>query len=442
MSLKRYPRHFRLRGFSMSIKKQQGVAGIIFMGMLPILVIIMVFSMQMTQRHMAHAKITEAAEVASLALIASPKEGDEKNQEYAQKIVDHYIEDNKGEVVARVFNRRCEYKDGCVQRSGELAPFTDFVVSAKTKHDSWISYNDGEMGLTKDFEVMGTSTSRKFLPQPLDIYFIIDMSGSMVDPWGRSGKRKYDVVAETINRIVNDLREFKTDRKSRVAVIGFHHTAVKQVGRQRTAFDYSSYRTPLATVNNMFTAPKVHSRNDSSNIKTFEDIPLTEDYDAFLTKFNSSNYYASRYGLTESWQGIIGAAQMAEQATDLNPEQVFILLSDGRDGDFVRYYLEGRQWREVRYNKYLNRLVKAGLCEKLKTKISQKRNVFQSENPSDKASKTKVTMGVIGVNYVVDKNDGIGDCFGHDNIYHAKEGNDVYKYILNLINEETGRLKD
>ncbi len=298
------------------------------------------------------------------------------------------------------------------------------------------------MGLTKDFEVMGTSTSRKFLPQPLDIYFIIDMSGSMVNPWGRSGKRKYDVVAETINRIVDDLREFKTDRKSRVAVIGFHHTAVKQVGRQRTAFDYSSYRTPSGTVNNMFTAPKIHSRNDSGNIKTFEDIPLTEDYDAFLAKFNSSNYYASPNGLTESWQGIIGAAQMAEQATDLNPEQVFILLSDGRDGDFVRYYLEGRQWREVRYNKYLNRLVKAGLCEKLKTKISQKRNVFQSENPNDKASKTKVTMGVIGVNYVVDKNDGIGDCFGHDNIYHAKEGNDVYKYILNLINEETGRLKD
>ncbi len=426
----------------MSIKKQQGVAGIIFMGMLPILVIIMVFSMQMTQRHMAHAKITEAAEVASLALIASPKEGDEKNQEYARKIVDHYIEDNKGEVVARVFHRLCDYNSPCMESSGELAPFTDFVVSAKTKHDSWISYNDGEMGLTKDFEVTGTSTSRKFLLQPLDIYFIIDMSKSMTDLWGESGKRKYDVVVDTINQIVDDLRQFKTKRKSRVAVIGFHHTAVKQVGGQRTAVDYSSYRTPSATVDNMFTAPKVHSHNDSGDIKTFEDIPLTEDYDAFLTKFNSSNYYAADGGRTESWQGIIGAAQMAEQATDLNPEQVFILLSDGRDVDFVRYYLEGRQWREVRYKKYLNRLVRLGLCENLKNTVSQKMNVSQLMNPSGKASKTKVTMGVIGVNYVVDKNDGIGDCFGHDNIYHAKEGDDVYKYILNLINEETGRLKD
>ncbi len=117
----------------MSIKKQQGVAGIIFMGMLPALVVIMVFSMQMTQRHMAHAKITEAAEVASLALIASPKENDEKNQEYAQKIVDHYIEDNKGEVVARVFNRRCEYKDGCVQRSGETSAFYRFCRVCQNK---------------------------------------------------------------------------------------------------------------------------------------------------------------------------------------------------------------------------------------------------------------------------------------------------------------------
>ncbi|WP_422636257.1 TadE/TadG family type IV pilus assembly protein, partial [Vibrio navarrensis] len=58
----------------MSLKKQRGVAGVTFMGLLPVLIIIMVFSMQMTQRHMAHTKIIEAAEVASLALIASPKE--------------------------------------------------------------------------------------------------------------------------------------------------------------------------------------------------------------------------------------------------------------------------------------------------------------------------------------------------------------------------------
>ena len=51
-------------------------------------------------------------------------------------------------------------------------------------------------------------------------------------------------------------------------------------------------------------------------------------------------------------------------------------------------------------------------------------------------------MGVIGINYKVAETDGFGDCFGKKNIYHAKDGEDVYKYILNLINEETGKLKD
>lgn len=426
----------------MSLKKQQGVAGVIFMGMLPALVVIMVFSMQMTQRHMAHAKITEAAEVASLALIASPKENDQKNQEYAQKIVDHYIEDNKGEVVARVFHRRCEYKDGCVQRSGELAPFTDFVVSAKTKHDSWISYNEGEMGLTKDFEVMGISTSRKFLPQPLDIYFIVDMSGSMRGPWGREGKTQYDVVVDTINRIVEDLKTFKTERKSRVAVIGFHHLAVKKVNGVRKALDYSYYKEPLDTVNAMFSPPQDATGTGLERITSFSDINLTDDYELFLSKLNNSDFYASPHGRTESWQGVIGAAQMANKAIDLNPEQVFILLSDGADNSFMRDFKEPSGWNRVEIKNYFKELVSRGLCEKLKRRISSKENVFQSRNRNDEASKTKVTMGVIGVNYEVKEADGIGDCFGRGNIYHAKQGNDVYKYILNLINEETGRLKD
>ncbi|HAT8498746.1 TPA: VWA domain-containing protein [Vibrio vulnificus] len=427
MSLKRYPRHFRLRGSSMSIKKQQGVAGIIFMGMLPILVIIMVFSMQMTQRHMAHAKITEAAEVASLALIASPKEGDEKNQEYAQKIVDHYIPDNKGEVVTQVFHRRCEYKDGCVQRSGELAPFTDFVVSAKTKHDSWISYNEGELGLTKEFEVAGASTSRKYLPQPVDVYFIVDMSGSMRNIW-QGSKTRFNVVVDVITRVVNDIKEFKTHEKSRVGLVGYHSHGVKFLGGRRKVLDYASSRYSSAIVRNMFNPPREYfpPRDEYYwDYFTYQDINLTEDYDGFLRQLQGYNFKNSDYRGTSSWQGIIGAAQMADKATNHNPEQVFIVLSDGDDNK----------------KGFLQTLVRNGLCTQLKERIGAKKNRFQSDAPTKK-ERTKVTMGVIGIDFVVTPTDGFGDCFGHDNIYHAKEGNDVYKYILNLINEETGRLKD
>ncbi len=110
--------------------------------------------------------------------------------------------------------------------------------------------------------------------------------------------------------------------------------------------------------------------------------------------------------------GIIAAAQEANKATNLNPEQVFIVLSDGSDSDET----------------YLQKLVDQGYVKKLRSTISAKRNRFQSNAPTE-AEKTKVTMGYWYTNHV-QASDGFGDCFGKKNIYHAKDGEDVYKYIL------------
>ncbi|MFA0709791.1 VWA domain-containing protein, partial [Vibrio sp. 10N.222.48.A3] len=63
----------------------------------------------------------------------------------------------------------------------------------------------------------------------------------------------------------------------------------------------------------------------------FYDIPLTEDYDEFRSQLMNTKLQAG--GGTSSWNGIIAAAQEANKATNLNPEQVFIVLSDGQDGD-------------------------------------------------------------------------------------------------------------
>ncbi|MFA0391186.1 pilus assembly protein [Vibrio splendidus] len=436
-----------------SIKKNRGVAGILFVGLLPMMVIFMAFSMQMSQQMLAHTRLLEAAEVASLALIASPKEDEEKNVKYARYLVDRYVVDNTDDVDVAVYTSKCEYKDGCVQASGELAPFSDFVVSATAKYTSWIAYE--EMNLKPEFSVSGRAVTRKYLPQPVDVYFIGDFSGSMGNPW-KNGKMKLGVVKETIKRVVDDIEEFNTEEKSRVALLGYNPLHVKKTDkivrvnaygyygswRKKYAYDYAR-NSPATTVRRMFDKPVVYneilepkwgmSRYEIERIYTqnvkfskyykFYDIPLTEDYDDFRSQLMSTQLQAA--GGTSSWNGIIAAAQEANKATNLNPEQVFIVLSDGQDGD----------------DSYLQKLVDQGLCKKLRSTISAKRNRFQSNAPTE-AEKTKVTMGVIGINYKVAETDGFGDCFGKKNIYHAKDGEDVYKYILNLINEETGKLKD
>ncbi|WP_042991211.1 TadE/TadG family type IV pilus assembly protein [Vibrio mimicus] len=417
-----------------SIKKQQGVAGIIYIMMFPAMMMILAFTMQLSQQFLAHARLSEASEVASLALIASPKEDDENNVSYARKVVDRYVVDNIDDIKVTVKNKRCEYKDGCVQSSGEAAPFTDFTVAATAKHKSWISYEN--ISLKPEFTVNGSSVTRKFLPQPVDVYFIVDMSASMRATW-QNGKSQIDEVKEVITRVVNDLKGFDTEVKSRVSLLAYHNYNIKQGSRTLEAYDYALYNTPQQTVSNMFLPPKRVTPSDSA-LFSHRDIDLTQNYSSFLQIMNDRNFYPPKSACTESWQGIIAAAQAADKATDINPEQVFIILSDGADCSWQR---QDRWGRWLTTKNYLKKLVDSGLCKNLKQRIRQKPNRFQSSTPTEN-EKTKVTMGVIGVNYQVNPNDGFGDCVGRENIYHATQGEDVYKYILNLINEETGRLKD
>ncbi|ENJ1739264.1 VWA domain-containing protein [Vibrio parahaemolyticus] len=460
-----------MKGFT----KQKGVAGIIFVSFLPILIITFSFSVGYTQRLLAHSKIEEAAEVASLALIASPGKDNKDDQDYAQRIVDLYITDNISDIEISVSTKKCEYKDGCVQRNNELSPFADFTVVATAEHDSWISHN--EIGVEPEFKVSGDSITRKYLPQPVDIYFILDTSQSMSNIWyGERNKTQMQVVKDTITRVVKELENFKTgpDKKSRVALLTYNAYNVKYDNNDRKLkfYDYASEFSHTeasfqSIVDKMFEknvdAQKVYHANYYNQAR---DIPLTVNYQEFINILNSNKVMPARGGGTDSWLGLIAAAKEADKVKkeDRNPEQVFIFLSDGADTD-VRFPDEIQrdsayrskydvvtkryedaygnvQYQQV-YDKFLKSLVgEHGLCESLKKRISSKANKFQSEHAKLEGEKTKVTMGVIGVNYNVQKDDGFGECVGEKNIYHAKNGKDVYKYILNLINEETGRLKD
>lgn len=421
------------------ISKQNGVAGIIFIAFLPLLLMTFAFSVGYSQRLLAHAKLEEATEVSSLALIASPKETNIKDKEYAQKLVDLYITDNINEVEVGITTTKCEYKDGCVQASGELLPFTDFMVSATTEHSSWITHED--IGLGSEFKVSGNSATRKFIPQPVDIYFILDTSQSMSNSW--NGKTQMQVVKETITRVVNDLEKFKTEEKSRVALLTYNAFNVKYNSSTNKTELYSyrkidkyTHRTPNQVVKNLFEKPKrIEGYTYDYLYNRSQDIPLTENYAEFLSILNSNKVLPADGGGTESWQGLIAAAKEANNAALINPEQVFIFLSDGADSQVV--IRDG-----IKYKRYLKKLVtEFGICKKLRNKIIAKKNRFQKDQFTLSDVPTRIKMGVIGINYQVNKNDGFGDCVGKENIYHAEQGEDVYKYILNLINEETGRLK-
>ncbi len=429
--------------------KHRGAAGIIFIGLIPILFLILAFSIAMSQRLVTHVRMLEASEVASLALAADPK-GDDAD-DYASKVIDRYLVDNQGKVNVDVNKKECKLKTGCVRASGESAPYTDISVTASSQHESWVTYE--EINLESHFQVGGKSKARKYLSNPMDIYLIVDFSSSMLLSGG-PGKTRLKVVSDTIVRALNEVKSFKVEGNNRVALLGYSSAHVKETDEKviepaipgspqkeyKKKYIYEFYRgSPTQTVRDMFNLPRPikeikepkdtplfgwydwRTRQDNANIDRefpFFNIPLNTDIDGAISKIKKIGNESGTG--TTSWNGIIAAAVEANSASFLNPEQVFIIFSDGID--------------QKKYGNRLKQLVDRGLCRRLKSQLQNKRNNLTKE--------IKIKMGVIGVNYVVRKQDGFGDCVGPANIYHAKNGDDVYKHMINIIKEETGRLRN
>ncbi len=419
-----------------SMNKQKGAAFLIFMCCLPFMFGMLALAMQTTQQLHAHAKLSEATEVASLGLISSSTGNNAPDTELASRIVNHYMPFNEGEVAISIVDTRCDYDTGCVQDAGEISPFADFVVTATTEHNSWISYSS--LGLNPKFKISGASTSRKYLPKPVDIYFVVDFSGSMSERFSASPGRgsKLATVKNTINLILDDLENFNrfNSHKSRVALVGYNHFNYQKINGRREVFEHVVLQRVNDSIvhrndkkNPLIISPELERHNYRPR-RLFHDIDLTDDYSGFSDEFKA--FKAG--GFTHSWQGLLRVAELSNSQEEYNPQQVIIVLSDGEDTErpWAIHSPDG-SWRKTRI---LKEFTKYGLCRNM---------VSDLENKTDRFGEPiSVTFGVIGIDFEMNQAvNGFFDCVGEDNVLHAKNGSDVYKHILNLLNEETGRLK-
>ncbi|WP_143026562.1 TadE/TadG family type IV pilus assembly protein [Ferrimonas sediminum] len=411
-----------------ALHKQRGAAMIVFVGMLPVMMMLFAFAMHLAQQMLAHARLLEAAEVASLAVAAQHEATQSQSEQLAQQVVDFYIKDNVGALTVTVGQDACTYASGCMQDAGELAPSMQTDVQVHSRYDSWLSFD--AIGIKEQFELKGGSLSKRYLPKPVDVYLIVDFSYSMSWAW-TDGQTKYAIVKDTLSRVVDQLKLYNkyNQEKSRIALIGFNRFSVRKVGGTRTLYNMDIYDNINETVAHMFEDKPAASNYYQSYSyyypKNFHDIPLTEDYDHFLAELDTMTANARNAG-TYSWQGMLRAAVVSDEATNLNPDQVFIVLSDGHDNT--------KTYNGVKTNRYLKMLVGAGLCQQLFDNMRGKTGRH--------GEAISVKAGVIGVDFLLDKeSNGFYDCVGERNIYHASQGPDVYKYILQMLNEETGRLE-
>lgn len=431
--------------------KQRGAISIIVIIFLPMILLFTGFVIYTSQMHLSHIKTIEATEIASLALIAREVQTgeDDLDQSYARSIVERYLQD-ASRVNVSFRKHECDYENACVTEQ-DAGPYVSNTLSVSSVYDSWLNFLPISQTDTPFFEPEihvngGEITAERYSARPLDVYFIVDFSASMNEYWGYIDgvyTNKLKMVKYTIERILAYLEEHQDARyPAKVSLATYSQYNFQKHDGQiyQVSHNYrNNYATcPGETVGMMWIHPRlwddepfIQSSSSCGTRRTtvyqpisstFYDIAPTYDYDLF----NNTLAPFIQSGITYSWQGLIAAAQQADKATNntesVNPEQIFILLSDGADGvqPFTQSVMETY-----------------GLCAQIRERISSKPNRFSGLT----SSPTIVTMAVIGMAHNVHTNLGFGSCFG-DKIYNAEAGtDDVYKQILKLLVEATGRFK-
>ncbi|WCE32565.1 hypothetical protein [Vibrio sp. SCSIO 43137] len=422
------------------------MATVVLLVFLPVMILMALFAIYVSQQYLTHIRNMEATEVTALAMIARENQKLSTSQDltYANNLIQRYMGDSlKTEV--NLSKTQCAYGDGC-----DIA-YVRNTLRVSTVHDSWLASLQPSKGKAPLFEpqfnvIGGEIVAEKYVARPVDIHFIVDMSGSMRKIWLQGhGLSRIEAVKYTIKNVLDYLKTKQNpDYPARVSMSVYNSKSIQKIGSDTYSVEHSYNGSSLSpiyhypTFKMMWIHPKdwvhhpeipVYEGKRKILVKKahleFHDLTPTTDYSDFYAKF--STFYP--YGPTASWQGIIAAAQMADKATNdpkvVNPEQIFILLADGYDDS------DDKPMANALIEKYK-------MCNEIRKRIGSKNNRFSAVG----GAPTKVTMGVIGVDFDgVTKNSAFKSCFGNK-IYVAKTGADeIYKHILTLIEDVSGHLK-
>lgn len=426
--------------------KHQGMATVVLLVFLPVMLLIALFAIYISQQYLTHIRNMEATEVTALAMVAREEQQQTSSKDliYANNLIQRYMGDSLKTEVS-LSKKQCGYADGCA------IAYVRNTLSVSTTHDSWLGFLPISTGkppfMEPQFKVNGGEVmAERYAARPVDIHFIVDMSGSMRKVWAQGdGLTRLGAVKFTVKNVLDYLKANQNpDYPARVSMSVYNEESIQKIGGDIYRVNHSYNGTDSSSIYHyptfkmMWIHPKdwvyhpqipIYGGKRKIIVKKasfeFHDLTPTTDYSDFYAKF--SKFYP--FGPTASWQGIIAAAQMADKATNdpnvVNPEQIFILLADGYD--------------DPDENPMANALIgKYKMCDEIRKRIGSKKNRFSAVG----GAPTKVTMGVIGVDFDgVVTNSAFRSCFGNK-IYVAKTGADeIYKHILTLINDVSGHLK-
>ncbi|WP_417551946.1 Tad domain-containing protein [Marinomonas fungiae] len=415
--------------------KQAGHASILFILIFPALFGFFVWGVEGARIMQDRARLSDAVEVASLAVAAENSDVTVTQSATAKKFIEAYFPNNVNVVPPTVIKLSCEQNPKCDEDDPDQARFFEYQVSVSISQDAWfpnneqLSYGDSNGKI----EMASNSVSRKYQSQAVDVVLVSDYSSSMLQSW--NGVRKYQGVNNIIGEIGLELKKFNEQNKNqtnRMAVIPFSYYTSKYIGNNRRYTTHlkckntcpkiprSSDVKAKETVSNIFTDSSIHDYyykgNQVNDSSFFWNIGFMTDFDALKSEVDRFNI-TGNYSLTASYTGLIEAARTL-YSDHQNSRALIIILSDGIDWD----------------SNITDKLLDENYCQVILNTLN---GLTDSEG---KNIKTK--MAAIGFDYNVNANPQMKTCVGDDNVYEAKNTAEIKNKILELISEEIGHLAE
>ncbi|CUB02754.1 TadE/TadG family type IV pilus assembly protein [Marinomonas fungiae] len=455
-------------------KQQSGHAGLMFLLIFPALFGLFVWSTDGARMLQSDARLTDAMEVAVLAVSAQASDENDVREATAKRFINDYFSDVEASNIT-VTSSKTAKTEG---EGDDEKRFFEYDLSVKVERDTIFQKNNGStLSYGDSFKMGRTAVARKGLSEAVDVVLVSDYSSSMYEGWDGGAQRKFKDLNDIVDEIADELKHYNDQNPNFVntlSVVGFdyytsestsyevekcwwfscwyetvtermfaHHLICNrnpyEVQRNKFrsltsdckyqgvffegAIKDSYYVDANATVANIFNLnhPSNQHSLDKSEVQNtsksvFETIPLSSNFLNIKSivndsgRFNISEYSGSG---TASYAGLIRAAQIAE--TGMNPRRLIIILSDGVDSK----------------SSITDKLISAGLCSEIIDTLSEE--VVNGNN-------VRAEMAAIGFDYSVSSNPQMANCVGEERVYSAVNTEDIKNKILSLISEEVGSL--
>ena len=386
--------------------------------------------------------MADAAEVTALALSAREGKTVEENEAFARLYLETLVPEAEN-IQVSVQRLECSQIADCIPGSVDETEFVEYTLKVSTEHKSLFPViGDRELGFKEKVTLNNTVTSRKYQGNSgaVDVFFVADFSGSMNSSWswaegGQQQRRiKIDMLKNVLEDVAQKVEQYteKQDQKNTMALVPF------------STFTADSY----VNKNGVFRRRLVRQAVSTDHEKTKEQLFITKlpykkekirdgrYYNVFPTSSAKTLTDALKGmgpgGFTASYEGIIRAAQFA--MTTGNERRLIIVLSDGKD--YGSEELTNKDDSTIWFDLYHARLISSGYCDLIRDAL----NSQSIKVPERGEVPVQSRIVVIGFDYDVKQNRNLANCAGDENVYSARNVEDLYSLLVGLIAEEIGRL--